>query len=164
MPAPDTPYVRVHDGVRKESVGHALDATMLCGRPNAWPTSCVTTWRIVSPISSSGVLSVRAAGLDAPVSISRRFRYDRMWLWYQVMSLSMISPLRGSDVLGPTAFRTVLAAQRTTEYRLSSGSHSGSSSGLGASFAMIAFLKPAFSNVRCQSSTPCRMYFRHRVG
>ena len=24
-----------------------------------------------------------------------------MWLWYQVMSLSMISPVRGSDVCGP---------------------------------------------------------------
>ena len=78
-------------------------------------------------------------------------------MWYHVMSLSMISPLRGSDVLGPTALRTVLAAQRTTEYRMSSGSHSGSSSTVGASFATIAFLKPAFSNARCQSSTPCFM-------
>ncbi len=88
---------------------------MLCGRPSACPTSCVITLRIVSPISSSGMSSERAAGLAAPVSIIRRLRYDRMWLWYQVMSLSMISPVRGSDVLGPTALRTSEAAQRTTE-------------------------------------------------
>ena len=55
------------------------------------------------------------AGLAAPVSMRRRLRYERMWLWYQLMSLSMISPVRGSLVLGPTALRTVLATQRTTE-------------------------------------------------
>ena len=38
-----------------------------------------------------------------------------MWLWYHTMSLSMISPERGSTVLGPCALRVVLAAQRTTE-------------------------------------------------
>ena len=45
----------------------------------------------------------------------RRLRYDRMWLWYQTISLLMISPLRGSGVLGPIALRTRLAAQRTIE-------------------------------------------------
>src|SRR5512138_1927430 len=110
----DTPYFRVNDGLRSESVGNELEATMLWGRPNAWPTSWVTTFRIVSPISSSGVFSVRAAGLDAAVSMSNRLRYDRMWLWYQVMSLSMISPVRGSAVLGPMALRTRLAAHLTT--------------------------------------------------
>ena len=88
---------------------------MLCCRPSAWPISWAMTWRIVSPISSSGISSERAAGLAAPVSIISRLRYDRMWLWYQVISLLMISPVRGSDVLGPTALRTRLAAQRTTE-------------------------------------------------
>src|SRR5688500_4765589 len=118
----DTPYFRVKDGLRSESTGNDDDATMLCGRPNACPTSWVMTWRIVSPMSSSGIASVRAAGFDPPVSMSRRLRYDRMWLWYHVMSLSMISPVRGSAVLGPTALRTRLAAHLTTEYRISSGS------------------------------------------
>ena len=35
------------------------------------------------------------------------------------MSLSMISPVRGSEVLGPCALRVRLADQRTTEYRTS---------------------------------------------
>ena len=38
-----------------------------------------------------------------------------MWLWNQTMSDSMISPVRGSEVLGPTALRTSLADQRATE-------------------------------------------------
>ena len=41
MMVADTPYFRVNDGLRSESVGNELDATMLCGRPNACPTSCV---------------------------------------------------------------------------------------------------------------------------
>src|SRR5829696_4464973 len=115
MMVADTPYFRVNDGLRRESTGNDADATMLCGRPNACPTSCVMTLRIVSPMSSSGISSERAAGLAAPVSTIRRLRYDRMWLWYHVMSLSMISPVRGSAVLGPTALRTRLAAHLTTE-------------------------------------------------
>src|SRR3954463_6664450 len=115
MMVADTPYLRVNDGFLSESTGNDDDATMLCGRPNACPISWVTTLRMVSPMSASGISSVRAAGFAAPVSIIRRFRYERMWLWYHVMSLSMISPVRGSAVLGPTAFRTRLAAHLTTE-------------------------------------------------
>ena len=44
---------------------------------------------------------------------------------------------------GPVALRTRLAAHRTIEYRASSGSKSGSCAFVGASFARIAFLKPA---------------------
>ena len=44
---------------------------------------------------------------------------DRMWLWNQTMSLSMISPDRGSLTLGPMAFRTMLAALATEVERLS---------------------------------------------
>ena len=47
---------------------------MLCGSPSAWPTSWVITWRMVSPISGSGISSERAAGLAAPVSIISRLR------------------------------------------------------------------------------------------
>src|SRR5688500_17828963 len=126
MMVAETPYFRVNDAFRSESTGNDDDAIMLCGRPNAWPTSWVMTWRIVSPMSCSGISSDRAAGFAAPVSIMRRLRYDRMWLWYQLMSLSMISPVRASAVLGPTALRTRLADHRTTEERVSSGSQSGS--------------------------------------
>ena len=38
-----------------------------------------------------------------------------MWLWYHTMSDSMISPVRGSEVLGPCALRVSLADQRATE-------------------------------------------------
>ena len=47
---------------------------------------------------------------------------------------------------------------------MSSGSHSGSSRGVGGSIARTAFLKPAFSKARLQSSTPCRTYGRQRAG
>src|SRR5688500_10662164 len=94
----------------------------------------------------------------------RRLRYERMWLLYYVMWRSMISSVRGSDVLGPTAFRTVLAAHRTTEYLMSSASQSGSSFAVGGSRAMIAFLNPAFSKTFCQSSIPWRTYGRHLAG
>ena len=43
-----------------------------------------------------------------------------------------------------------------TEWRASNIDHSGSSSGVGASFARIAFLKPASSKAGCQASTPAR--------
>src|SRR3990170_3756528 len=105
--------MRVKAGLRRESTGKEFDATMLCCSPSAWPISCVITWRIVSPISSSGMSSVRAPGFAAPVSIISRLRYERMWLWYQVISLFRISPVRGSEVCGPTALRTRLAAHRT---------------------------------------------------
>src|SRR6266849_2282526 len=96
-----TPYLLVNVGLRRESTGKLDDATMLCWRPRAWPISWVITWRMVSPMSSSGMSSERAIGFAAPVSIIRRLRYERMWLWYQLISLLMISPLRGSGVLGP---------------------------------------------------------------
>src|SRR3954468_12033051 len=111
----ETPYTDVKVGLRSESTGYKLDATMLWGRPSAWPISCAITWRIVSPMSDSGMSRVRAPGFEAPVSVRSRLRYERMWLWYHTMSLSMISPVRGSEVLGPCALRTRLAAQRTTE-------------------------------------------------
>src|SRR5512143_3123266 len=111
----DTPYLRVNDGLRREATGNDAEATMLCGRPNACPTSCVMTFRIVSPRRGPGISSVRAAGFAAPGSMRSRLRYERMWLWYPVMSLSMISPVRGSAVLGPMALRTRLAAHLTTE-------------------------------------------------
>ena len=70
---------------------------------------------MASAINSLEMGSCRASGLAAPVWTIIQLRYDRMWLWYQMMSDSMISPVRGSDVLGPCAFRVRLAAQRTTE-------------------------------------------------
>ena len=60
--------------LRSESTGNEADAIMLCGSPSAWPISWVITWRMVSPISASGMSSVRADGLAAPVSIIRRLR------------------------------------------------------------------------------------------
>ena len=110
-----TPYNRVNDGLRSESTGKLAEAIMLCCNPSAWPISCVITWRIVSPISSSGISSDRAMGLAAPVSMMSQLRYERMWLWYHVISLLRISPERGSCVWGPVALRTRLAAQRTIE-------------------------------------------------
>ena len=70
----DTPYLLVKLGLRSESTGIADDAIMLCGRPSACPISCVITSRIVSPMRSSGISSVRASGFAAPVSIMRRLR------------------------------------------------------------------------------------------
>ena len=64
-----TPYWLVNVGLRSESVGNDDDAIMLCCRPSAWPISCVITWRIVSPMSSSLMSSERASGLAAPVSM-----------------------------------------------------------------------------------------------
>ena len=75
-----TPYTRVNEGLRSESTGNDAEAIMLCCRPSACPISCVITWRMVSPISSSGILSVRADGFAAPVSIISQLRYERMWL------------------------------------------------------------------------------------
>ena len=80
MIVPDTPYFDVKLRERNESVGNDADAIMLWGRPSACPTSCVITCVIVSPITSSGISSVRTAGFAAPVSIISRLRYDRMWL------------------------------------------------------------------------------------
>ena len=58
------------------------------------------------------------------------------------MSVSRISPVRGSWTCGPEAFWTVDGSQRMTEWRASSGLQSGSSSGVGASRAMTALLNP----------------------
>ncbi len=74
---------------------------MLCGSPIAWPISCVITCSIASSMRRSVSGSCRASGLAAPVWTIIQFRYERMWLWYQTMSDSMISPVRGSEVLGP---------------------------------------------------------------
>src|SRR5688572_33020418 len=111
----DTPYVRANVFERSESTGYALLEIMLCGRPSACPTSCAITCRIASHIWDSSIGSLRAPGFAAPVSSMMRLRYERRWLWYHTMSLSMISPVRGSAVLGPCALRVRLAAQRTTE-------------------------------------------------
>ena len=71
-----------------------------------------------------------------------------------MISLSNISPVLGSDTLGPTAFLVVEATYLTVEYLMSSGLKSGSSSFDGGSFATIAFLNPAFSKTEFQSSIP----------
>jgi len=52
----------------------------------------------------------------------------------------------------------------TTEYLISSGLQSGSSSTEGGSLAIIAFLNPASSKATCQSSIPCLIYFLHLTG
>ena len=70
------------------------------------------------------------------------------------MSLSNISPVLGSDTLGPTAFLVVEATYLTVEYRISSALKSGSSSFVGGSLAIIAFLKPAFSKALFHPSIP----------
>ena len=69
-----TPNSDVNVGDRRLSTGKADEATMLWGRPRAWPTSWAITWRMVSPISASSMVSERAAGLAAPVSIINRLR------------------------------------------------------------------------------------------
>ena len=71
------------------------------------------------------------------------------------MSDSKISPDLGSLTCGPLAFGIGDAKYLITEYRTSSGLYSGSSSGVGAIFPIIAFLKPAASKATCQSLTPC---------
>ena len=81
-----------------------------------------------------------------------------------MISLSIISPVLGSDTLGPTALRVVDATYRTVEYRISSGLKSGSSYSVGGYLARIAFLKPAFSKAVFQSSIPCLKYGRHWSG
>ena len=138
----------------KESTGYAELAFMLWGSPKAWPTSWEITLLIISPISFSGVSNVRALGLAAPVSNKYLFLYDFKWLWYHIISLSIISPVLGSETLGPTAFLVVEATYLTVENLMSSGLNSEFSSLLGGSFALIAFLKPAFSNTLFQSSIP----------
>ncbi len=75
-----------------------------------------------------------------------------------MMSAFRISPVRGSEMCGPEAFSVVDGIHRITECRTSSGLKSGSSSCVGAIFAMIAFLNPAASNAGCQSSMP---FFSH---
>src|SRR5437899_1839178 len=87
-----------------------------------------------------------------------------MTLWCIWMSASRISPVRGSWMFGPDAFSVVEGNHRMTEYRASSGLHFGSSSVVGACFAMIAFLKPASSNAGCHDSMPFLMYGRHFNG
>jgi hypothetical protein len=74
-----------------------------------------------------------------------------MMLWYIWTSASMISPVRGSVVLGPTAFATGEGSQRTIATLASSPEKSGS---FGASAATIPLLKPAISNADCHSSIP----------
>jgi len=80
------------------------------------------------------------------------------------MSDSKISPDRGSLTCGPLAFGIGEAKYLTTEYLTSSGLQSGSSSLVGGSLAIIAFLNPASSNAICQSSIPCFRYFLHFTG
>ena len=50
---------------------------------------------------------------------------------------------------------TTAGAHQHGHFRLSSGLHSGSSSGVGASRATMPFRKPAASKATCQSSIPC---------
>ena len=64
----------------------------------------------------------------------------------------MSSPVRGSVVLGPTAWATGDGSQRTMATEASSPEKSGLS--LGASAATIPLLKPASSKAGCHSSMP----------
>ena len=85
-------------------------------------------------------------------------------MWYQIISLSKISPVLGSETLGPVAFLVSDATYLTVEYLMSSGLKSGSSSFVGGFFATIAFLNPAFSNTEFQSSIPLIKYCLHFFG
>ena len=74
---------------------------MLCGRPSVWPTSWLDTNRINWPMIESANAVPRTDGLTAAVWIRNQSRSRFCTLWYQPMSLSRISPLRGSTTLGP---------------------------------------------------------------
>ena len=88
---------------------------MLCWKPSVWPTSCAATKASSSPISSSGSGSVRARGSSGATCTKYQSRTKFMTLWWNWMSVSRISPVRGSCTCGPLAFWTVDGSQRMTE-------------------------------------------------
>ena len=90
--------------VRSCSTEYADDACMLCCSPIVWPTSWADTKRTSSPISSSSNLTPRASSLTAAVCTKNQLRSRFITLWYHWMSLSRISPVRGSCTWGPEAF------------------------------------------------------------
>src|SRR6266478_9285909 len=74
----------------------------------------------------------------------------------------MISPERGSLRRGPYAFSIVDGSQRIVELRASSRSKLGSSTG--ATFAVMALLKPAARNSGSHISTPLISHGTHFAG
>ena len=80
------------------------EAFMLWGSPNVCPTSWDDTNRTSSPMTSSSNSTARAWGFAAAVYTKYQFLTRFMTLWYHWMSLSRISPERGSWMWGPEAF------------------------------------------------------------
>jgi hypothetical protein len=84
-------------------------------------------------------------------------------LWKTCTSASRISPLRGSTVLGPTAFSLADGTQRTM-LTFAFSPRSTLTESAGTVRATIACLKPAASNAGCHSSTPRRTQSTSHVG
>ena len=146
------PLASTHALSRSFSTGTVLEEPKLWRSPNVCPTSWEDTKRISSPISSSSNNGLRAPGSMAPACTIYQLYNRLMTLWYQLICVSRISPLRGSCTWGPLAFGISEGLYTIAEWRASSRLHVGSS--VGASFPRIAFLNPAFSKADCQSLTP----------
>ena len=109
------PIFFTHSRSRTLAAEYVELAFMLCWNPSVWPTSCAATYSISRPMRSSGSGSVLARGSSGPTWTKYQFRARFITLWWNWMSLSMISPLRGSLMCGPEAFSVVDGSQRMTE-------------------------------------------------
>src|SRR4030095_8921696 len=100
------PFASTHALLRKFSTGTVEDEPQLWRSPNVWPTSCDDTNRISWPMSSSLKTIFLAAVSLGEACIIYQFLRSYITFVYQLMWLSMISPLRGSEILGPLALAT----------------------------------------------------------
>ena len=157
----ECPILATHVLLRMESSGYIELPLKLCGKPSVWPTSCATTNCTSRPINESGNGNVCARLSRCPTCEKYQLRCRSMMLWYIWTSASMISPVRGSVVLGPTALATGDGSHRTIATDASSPEKSGS---FGAVPATIPLAKPACSNAGCHSSMPARTHGMSHAG
>ena len=151
------PYCWVNETERKESVGMAAEAAMLCINPNVCPISWAMIYSKVSDTMSSGMRATRARGSICEVWTKRQSSIVFTTSLYTSTVALMISPVRGSVQEGPIAFSTSVGRYLIHEYLKLSGSKFGSL--VGKSCTWITFLKPIFSKALFQRRTPFLMAF-----
>src|SRR6187401_3620016 len=98
------PFLATHSLFLKFSTGTDELEPTLRRRPSVCPTSCDETNCTKRPINSSGNTICLARVSLGPAWTIYQLRISSITLWYQLIWLSIISPLRGSEILGPLAF------------------------------------------------------------
>ena len=129
----DTMWLFSHSGINTVNIDVALEARKKGMKVVVFGSAAEAKGKQTRHSSGKTICLARVS--FGPAWIIYQLRISSITLWYQLIWLSIISPLRGSEILGPLAFGISEGLYTIAELRASSKLQVLSSSGVGASLA-----------------------------